>query len=89
MVADGIPSVEGAIEQKRRVQHRPNHVIKVAHEGLPAVEMGVLENREGIVVMKPAAECSSIGCRCRSAERDERQKRAEIRNHEQPYTASR
>lgn len=45
VVRGGVGSVERAIQQKGRIQHGTDHVIKMAEKSLPVIEMSIPEER--------------------------------------------
>lgn len=44
MVTGRTGSIQRAIQQKRGVQDRSDHVVKMADEGLPSVKMRILKD---------------------------------------------
>ena len=61
MVAGRTVPIEGSIEEKRAVQDRPDHMIEMADECIPSVEMRIDENREQVVILKSAVKGTSVG----------------------------
>ena len=60
MITDRVVSIERAIQEERRVQHRSNHMTEMLNEGLPSFEMGIDENGKKVVVLKGAAKGAAL-----------------------------
>ena len=60
MIARRTITIEPPIHEKGGIQHRPDHVIEVADEGLPLLEMGILKDCREIVELKVPFESISM-----------------------------
>jgi len=61
MIADRAISIERAIQEERRVQHRSDCMTEMLDEGLPSFEVGINENGKEVVVLKSAAKGAALG----------------------------
>lgn len=89
MVAGGVHSIQGPIDQVRGIQHRPDHVIEMANDGLPTVEMRIFKNGRDVVEVEVADEDSGKDDQSNRADHDCPCIWTDLRIHGRGYTALR
>jgi len=61
MIAGGGVPVEEAVDGEGQIQNRPDHMIEMADERAPTVEMRILKNGRDVVELKATLEGTGIG----------------------------
>ena len=55
-------TIDEAVDEEGQIQNRPDHMIEMADERAPPVEMRILKNGRDVVELKDTLEAAGIGC---------------------------